>query len=238
MPDTRVHRGAHPEDAKLFAPDQQPALRAASADFWWLLDHGYAQPSALELVGNRHSLTQRQRLAMTRASCSEQQRTQRAARRVEAAALASQEVALDGYNLLITIESALAGAVILSGRDGTYRDLASLHGTYREVSETVPAATLIGEMFAQWHAARCTWLLDRPVSNSGRLKTVLLELAATRNWPWDIRIEFSPDTLLVETAAIVVSADSMVLDRCGRWFNAAREIVAARIPNANVLAFG
>ena len=50
---------------------------------------------------------------------------------------------IDGYNVLTTIEAALAGAVIIAGRDGCYRDMASMHGSYRKVEETSPAIELI-----------------------------------------------------------------------------------------------
>ena len=42
-------------------------------------------------------------------------------------------------NVLITLESALGGGVLLRCRDGCLRDMASLHGTYRIVDETDPA---------------------------------------------------------------------------------------------------
>ena len=58
MPDKRTHRGPHPEDAKLFAANRICDLRAAIADFSLLLTKGYAEKSALKLVGDRLSLTE------------------------------------------------------------------------------------------------------------------------------------------------------------------------------------
>ena len=116
-----------------------PRLREAVADFSLLLTKGYAAPSALKLVGDRFSLTQRQRLAVMRSSCSDQQQRSRLARQAPIEAVAGQPIAIDGYNLLITVEAALSGGLIFQGRDGCLRDLASIHGTYRKVEETVPA---------------------------------------------------------------------------------------------------
>lgn len=238
MPDTRSHRGTHPEDAVLFARGQWPGLQSASADLHWLLDRGYAMRSSLELVGNRHALTERQRLALARCACSEQQKLRRRQHEVPVGALDGQPLWLDGYNLLISIESALSGGVVLHARDGCFRDLASLHGTYRAVSETGPALRLIGEALAAWGVSTCHWLLDRPVSNSGRLKNAMLELAAASGWSWDVQLEFSPDKLLSESPATVASADSVVLDRCARWANVAREIISTRVPSAWVVPLG
>lgn len=235
MPDSRRHRGAHPEDARLFAPDQWPALQRAGTELAWLLDRGYAMRSSLALVGDRHALTERQRLALARCTCDETRRARRREHERPREAVAGAELWLDGYNLLICVESALGGGVILSGRDGCYRDLASLHGTYREVSETIPALTLIGRTLAHWGAGRCHWLLDRPVSNSGRLRGVMLALATESGWDWEVELDMNPDVVLARLPGLVVSSDSMILDRCQSWVNAARDLIASEVPDAWVV---
>ena len=62
------------------------------------------------------------------------------------------------------------------------------------------------------------------MSNSGRLKQVLLAVAERNGWDWQVEVVYSPDHMLVETEEIVVTADSEVLNRCGRWFNMAEAI--------------
>jgi hypothetical protein len=235
MSDTRTHRGPHPEDRELFSERHWPALQAAIRELCWLLDRGYALRSALALTGDRHALVQRQRLAVARSACSRTQLESRNARLVDPDTLRGGELWIDGYNLLITVEAALAGGIIIHGRDGCYRDMASLHGTYREVAETTHAAKLIGSAAASWGITRCHWLLDRPVRNSGRLRTTLLALAAKFSWQWDVDLEFSPDKILGQTPAVVATSDSVVLDRCARWCNAARAIVTASTPHAYIV---
>ena len=85
MPDSRTHRGPDPRDAEAFGPSALPALRGAVADLSWLLERGYAIVSAVKLVGDRWSLTERQRLAVRRAACSDTARARRLSRRVAAA---------------------------------------------------------------------------------------------------------------------------------------------------------
>ena len=235
MPDTREHRGPHPADAELFAPEQLDRLRAAVADFSMLLTKGYADRSALTLVGDRFSLTHRQRLAVMRNACSDQQLRSRLERRVPVEDLAGRPIAIDGYNLLITIEAAMSGGLIFKGRDGCFRDLASIHGTYRKVEETIPAIRLIGRFLTQIRIAGALWLLDSPVSNSGRLKTLLGQLAVEHNWPWEIRLTISPDAELRKTNVIVVSTDSAVLDACQKWTNLAAEIIMRELPQTTIL---
>jgi len=235
MPDKRTHRGPHPADEKLFAENKISDLRAALVDFSLLLTKGYAEKSALKLVGDRFSLTERQRLAIMRSACSDQQLASRNQRCVALKTLAGQPIVIDGYNVLITIEAAMSGGVIFKGRDGCYRDLASIHGTYRKVTETIPAVQLIGQFLQEIKVDEALWLLDSPVSNSGRLKTLIGELAGKGNWNWEIELLLSPDAKLIKSAAAVASSDSVVLDGCKRWTNLAAEIITQKFPSATVL---
>ncbi|MFC1633827.1 DUF434 domain-containing protein [Planctomycetota bacterium] len=235
MPDKRTHRGPHPADENLFAPGEITNLRVALADFSLLLTKGYAKKSALKLVGDKFSLTERQRLAVMRSACSDQQLASRSERRVDLKNLANQDVAIDGYNVLITIEAAMSGGVIFKGRDGCFRDLASIHGTYRKVTETIPAVELIGGFLQEIGAGETLWLLDSPVSNSGRLKTLIGELARENNWNWEIELLLSPDAELKKNDAIVASSDSVILDSCKSWVNFAAEIITQRLHSATMI---
>jgi len=147
-------------------------------------------------------------------------------------------VVLDGYNVLTTVEAALAGGVILPGRDGCWRDMASMHGSYRKVAETRPALELVGRTIAEAGVSECLWYLDRPVSNSGRLKKIIEEVAADNGWAWRVELVPNPDRLLSQTEHVVATADSAILDACGLWFNLARETLDRFVPTANVLDWG
>ena len=248
MPDRRKHRGPHPEDARLFDLGTRPALRAAASDFCWLLDQGYPHDSSLKLVGDRHNLVARQRTAVSRCCCSAAAAGRRRNCQVDAARLPDAVLWIDGYNVLTTIEAALAGGVILAARDGAYRDMASMHGSYRKVAETLPALELLGRTIAALHVAECRWFLDRPVSNSGRLKKIIEETASARCWPWRVDLAQDPDAVLIaappqqvtgqlphESRIAAATADSAILDRCPAWFNLARETIVRCVPDARVI---
>jgi hypothetical protein len=233
--DTRTHRGPDPDDDEAFDPAAWPSLRAAVDDLAWLLGRGYASTSSLKLVGDRWSLTGRQRMAVLRSSCSDAARDRRLRHRIVADALRGQMLVLDGFNVLTTIEAALGGAPILRGRDGVDRDLAGVHGTYRRVEETLPAVRLVGAHLEALGVARGLWLLDRPVSNSGRLRGLILDEATEHGWGWEVELANNPDALLIASTEVVASADSVVLDRCARWFNLARDVIERRIPTARLV---
>ena len=99
MPDKRIHRGPHPGDAKLFAADKIRDLRAAIADFSLLLTKGYAEKSALKLVGDKLSLMEKQRLAIMRSACSDQQLSSQNQRWVAIENVASWPIAIERVQL-------------------------------------------------------------------------------------------------------------------------------------------
>ena len=131
MPDARAHRGPHPRDAHLFADAVVTDLRTATSHLSWLLSRGYVNPSALKLVGDRFDLKDRQRVAVGRCACPDAARDDRAARRLSLRDLRGRTVYIDGFNVVTTVEAALGGGVLLVGRDGAVRDMASMHGNYR-----------------------------------------------------------------------------------------------------------
>jgi hypothetical protein len=235
MPDRRTHRGPHPEDEQLFAADAIPRLQQATADLCWLLSRGYAAVSSLKLVGDRYALQQRQRIAVARSACSDAQLARRAGHAVELAGLKGRKLLVDGYNLLTTIEAALAGGVILAARDGLYRDMASMHGSWRRVAETGPAIELIGGFLKLADVVECHWYLDRPVSNSGRLRKLLVGRAASEGWHWSVELADDPDRVLAAAPEPIATADSVILDHCILWVNLAAELVRARIPDARIV---
>ncbi len=235
MPDSRTHRGPDPRDAEAFGPSALPALRGAVADLSWLLERGYAIVSAVKLVGDRWSLTERQRLAVRRAACSDSARASRRSRCVAASEVFGRVLLIDGFNVVTTVEAALGGGIVLCCRDGTFRDIAGVHGTYRKVAETMPAVEILGARLEQLALSQARWLFDRPVSNSGRIQTLIREAVKISGWNWTVELVDSPDPVLKASSEIVATADSAILDHCGRWFNLARDIIEASCPTATLI---
>ena len=136
MPDSS-HRGPAPGDAALFGADATTGLVRAVAESPGSGLRGLHRPSALKLVGDRHALSARHRDAVSRSL--DDALDGRLARRVGPGDIRGRDLAVDAFNVLLTIEAALGGAVVLLGRDGSRRDLGGVHGGYRRVAETGPA---------------------------------------------------------------------------------------------------
>jgi hypothetical protein len=61
------------------------------------------------------------------------------------------------------------------------------------------------------------------------------ETAAQHGWNWAVELVNDPDAVLRESPEIVATADSAVLDRCGRWFNLARAVIDAQCADASII---
>jgi hypothetical protein len=199
------------------------------------LTRGYGNKSALELVGNRYRLNKRQRKAVLRMSASDQEVQGRQEKALRASELKKQVVDIDGFNLLILLESALSGAYLFQGRDGLYRDISSVHGSYKRVMQTEEAIIMVGKELRELQAGPVRWLLDRPISNSGRLKTFLLEAAAKAAFDWEVELVFNPDKVLAQSDAVVISSDGWILDTCRRWYNLGGRIVDRHLTVSNLV---
>jgi len=62
-------------------------------------------------------------------------------------------------------------------------------------------------------------LLDRPISNSGRLAKRIRDVAVEHGWSWTVEVLFNPDAEIIASGRVVVSSDSHVLDQTHHWIN-------------------
>ena len=105
-------RGKEGSDDRLFGdPKMQSKMREAIKDMSYLLSRGFSEKSALALVGNRYKLNNRQQRAVQGMSEAAHKLEKRAANCLVPNQLADKEVMLDGFNVLIMLESALSGAL-------------------------------------------------------------------------------------------------------------------------------
>jgi len=230
---TTRNRGKHSNDDKWFAPQWHPIFKEAVNDFCYFLSRGYAENSVLQIVGNRYKLNKRQRNAIFRISSSDQEIKARHQSICQVTDVKNKIIDIDGFNLLILLESVLLGAYVFKGRDGTYRDISSVHGSYKRVRKTENAILLVGNALKEMKVKSVKWYLDQPVSNSGKLKTRLLDISRNNQFNWEVELVFDPDKVLAKSENIVVSSDGWILDRTQKWFNLGGYLIEIDIKESN-----
>ena len=229
-------RGYTPEDERNFSPDAVERMRIASRHIQYLINEGYDLKQATVFVGNHFLLSERQRLAIMRSVAKDQDLAERKSKQLSLSELKGKEVWIDGFNTVITLEVLLSDSLLFTCMDGTIRDLAALRGTYRLIPETTEAVRLMFDILQEASVGKVNILLDEPVSNSGRLKSLIAETAESKysssliaetaeqnkSFDLDIRILRDVDRTLYGKEGVITS-DSIILDHCTSWFNLTSE---------------
>ncbi|MDR4893947.1 MULTISPECIES: DUF434 domain-containing protein [unclassified Chryseobacterium] len=214
------NRGKNTGDDTLFGSEKQiNKLKLAVEDMKYLLTREYPEKAASDLVGNRYRLKTRQIQALRGASASAVQLHNRELKHLEASDLNGKTIYLDGFNVLILLESLLSEAYIFEGLDGCIRDLSGVHGTYKRVNQTLKAMELVAAFHQKKQIQKLVWIFDKPVSNSGRIKQSILEFAEQHQLNWEADLQYNPDKFLAESSELIISSDAWILDHCKEWFN-------------------
>lgn len=220
-----------PEDKIFLDLQRQYILKEAVCDLSCLLRRGYKVSSAMTFVGNHYQLTERERLAIAHVASDGQSRGEPLAFE----ALKDQHLCIDGFNLLITLETALGGGIILVGMDGCYRDIASIHGSYSFREETQNAITLVLKTLKTAGITKAEWLFDAPVSNSGRLAALVAEMSKNLDVPTETTATDRVDTKIKMCKGIAITTDSDILVHTKKWFDLAGYIIQNCIQEAHVV---
>lgn len=226
---SECRRGYIPTDEKEFGSESQIILRKAQKDILYLLERGYKVKSASTYVGNHYMLSERQRLAIVRATATSEILKAREEKRLDKCTI-GKTLYIDGLNIIITLEVALSSSTLIHCMDGTIRDLAGLRGTYRLIDKTEDAIRLMGEELKDLAIEEVIFYLDAPVSNTGRLKQKLME--QLDHYPYRVTVELvnNVDVILGQHGN-VVSQDSIILNECESWFNLVPEIINNNLPD-------
>lgn len=220
-------RGYVPEDERNFSPEAIGKMRAAARHIAYLINERYELKQAATFIGNHYLFSERQRLALMRSLATREQLKARGGKEAALEDLAGKEIWIDGFNTVITLEVMLSGSILLDCMDVTVRDLASLRGTYRIIPETEGAVRALFDVLQEAEVRAVNVLLDEPVSNSGRLKALIAEVGEMYPFRLDIRILKDVDRELY-TKEIVVTSDSIILDKCIGWANITKRCMERR----------
>lgn len=217
-----ARRGFMPTDERDFGEQALHKLRKAAEEVYYLLNRNYPVTPVTTFVGNHYQLSERQRLALARTISAEDKIIARKKREVQN--INDKALYIDGFNVIIGLEIAFSDSMLFKCMDGTIRDLAGLHGTYRLIPQTDLAIGALLQSLDELKVEKAVIYLDKPVSNSGRLKQRIYQFAEKHCFELDVRIEIAVDSLL-KTKPLVASADAIILDECNEWFNLVKYIV-------------
>lgn len=219
-------RGFVPSDTQDFGEEALPTLRKAASELCYLTGRGYPVLSAVRFIGDHYQFTERQRLALARVVSPEDKILSRRSR--EVTGISGRTVYIDGFNVIISLEIAFLRSMLFYCMDGTVRDLAGLHGSYRLIPETDLAIKALLSALDRLGVSGAVIYLDKQVSNSGRLRERIRTLAGNTGYELQVILDGQVDTVL-KSKPLTASGDAIILDECGEWFSLARYVIGTEI---------
>lgn len=228
-----VRRGYLSEYEILFKEKGLEKLKEASKDCLYLLNRGYKVKVATCFIQNHYMLSEPQRLALARTLATDKDIINRKNKMVTKEFCKGKEVWIDGFNAIIPMESLLSESPLFECMDGAIRDMANLRGSYHIIDKTEGAIQLILSKLDELEISKAHIYLDKPVSNSGRLKMLILEIA--KNYKVEVEIELlnAVDKELYGKE-YVISGDCVVIDESISWIPLYKWIIEDYQKNKNV----
>ncbi len=213
-------------------PERQWLLSNAATDFFFLQNRLYPRISALEWVGNRYQLSQKERMLLGRGVFGQQTALQRRAKRRKGSDWRGGLLAVDGHNVQITVESAILGRSLLLANDGALRDLAGQSANFRLSEASEIAMDIIFRFLEEFRPQRLLCLFDAPMSHSGALANAYKERMKRIGLKGESRTAPVPEKEMPYDECVVASSDREVIDKSSRWLDLARLAIDSAGPLA------
>ncbi len=204
-------------------------LQKAAEDFRYLLNRGYPGKAALELVGNRYELTFDKRHLLHRGVFSDADSEARRKKIISIKEAQSKDLAIDGHNVLITIEAGLSGRPLILADDGFVRDISGLSGSFKKTEMTEKAIQLIVTFLKKWTPRNTLFLFDAPISKSGILAQELRVLLKKESLLGDAIAVKVPEEILIGFPGVIATSDTAIIDRSEKVIDLAGEIITKSI---------
>lgn len=227
----------------LMGPLNLSILNKAFKDFRYLLNKGYPREKSLDLVGNRYNLNADYRHILRRAIYSVYDAKVRKNKLLSAKDIVNKTIGIDGYNVIITIETALKSEIIIQASDGLIRDIAGVSAKYRITSLTYEVINLITELFKKYSPLRADFYLDSPISKSGELSKIINDKLKKEHIRGKAEAVKVPEVYLANYK-IISSSDSALIDKVPKVFDIAKFIITKNLkspviksysPNPNII---
>ncbi len=190
----------------------------------YLVNRGYPKDSAIRFVSDHHRLPDEERFVLMRVIVASRVALSRKAKTLRLEELGTRAVFVDGYNVLITTESLLAGYPVYLCDDGFLRDTRGIFRSYKASRHTVPAISEILDILARAGPGRVEVLLDQQMSRSGELAELVRGMMEERGLPGTARTARDVDHLLKVAGAVVATSDGNVIDAAELVYDLPAEI--------------
>jgi hypothetical protein len=210
-------------------------IQEASKDFRYLLNREYPRKAALEFVGNRYQLHSDQRHLLHRGVFSNLDSEARQKKKIASKEIRNKDLAIDGYNVIITIEAGLSKRPLILGDDGYVRDISGLSGNFKKTETTERAIRLIFDALKEMKPRKTLFLFDSPISKSGIMAQEVRARLKRENLSGDARAIKVPEKILNRFPGVVATSDTAIIDQAKEVVDLAGDILRERVGSTSLL---
>lgn len=187
-------------------------ISTATEDLRYLLDRGYPRATAVNFVANHFRLNKLERHFLTRCVFSRSEAESHKKKLVGIRSVKGKLLGVDGYNVLITIESLVKADFVVKCDDGLLRDLRGIFGKYRMSQQTLLAIKSLVRLLKRARPRTVMVFFDKQVSRSGELAGLLRKEIRKADLSGDAGTVKMVDTKLRDFE-VVSSSDRVVIER-------------------------
>lgn len=202
-----------------------PNLAAAAADLRFLLGRGYPRKNALDLVGNRYRLDHTARQLLHRGVFAPVVAAARRAKLRRLRDMPGRPLALDGHNVLITLECGGRGLPLVAADDGFIRDVGEISRAFKVSPATDRVLALAADYLADHAAGPVEVFFDAPLSLSGELARRTREIFASRGLAVQAAAVPVPERRLASFTGAIATSDTALIDGHDAVVDLAGEII-------------
>ena len=214
-----------------------PNLPEAAADFRYLLARGYPRRAGLTLAGNRYKLDHTARQLLHRGVFAPVLALARRAKLRLLSDLPGLPLALDGHNVLITLECAARKLPLVAADDGFIRDVGEISRAFKVSDATDRVLTLVADYLTGHRAGPIQVFYDAPLSLSGELARRTGEIFASRGIKVQAQAVPVPERELAGFAGPIATSDTALIDAHEPVVDLAGEIIRQN-PEWRLIALG
>ena len=169
-------------------------------------------------MSGHYLLDQSQRNYLARKVSSDHTARRRRSRLLVFEDLKGETILVDGYNLLITLESLLYHSdTVLESDDGVLRDIQAVFGKYRPHEDTLIVLDTLMDFLKQAEIKEVHFFYDRPVSRSGELAQLTRAVLRKHHLPGEANTTSNVDRELANSGdEVVATSDGPLMDRVKR----------------------
>lgn len=188
-------------------------FKEACIDYCYLQEKNYPQKAAIKLIGDRYRLNTAQRSILLRGIVRKNIAAQRKMKLVREEDLGNNKLAIDTYNILITLCNYLQGKFTYIALDGLLRDSSEARGRLKSHEVTQQALTLLMRYLTTVTPVTSNFYLDSPISNSKQLANTIDDLLEHYKISGNTFVVKSPDYHLINSEnTLCATSDSHIID--------------------------